>query len=159
MPIPFWFQHFEITVMSCKVDCELKNLLANSTRTTYYCFFQSLVYTRELGSPIQFTHCQQIVGTQIGMQSSMTSSIKVTRYSLLINVHEKILPSFSSCRIQACMRLTLPLKKGALAYNSCTGWVGGAGNLIPLPAVNSPRMKYRLWRQLFPDGRTSLHCI
>ena len=33
--------------------------------------------------------------------------LKVTGYSLLINFHEKILPSFSSCRIQACMRLTL----------------------------------------------------
>ena len=27
-------------------------------------------------------------------------SLKVTGYSLLINIHEKILPSFSSCRNQ-----------------------------------------------------------
>ena len=26
--------------------------------------------------------------------------------------------------------------------NSSAGWVGGAGNLIPVLAVNSPRMKY-----------------
>ena len=47
-----------------------------------------------------------------------------TGYSLLINVHEKILPSFSSCRIQTCMCLTSPLKKKvALACNSyyCLG--------------------------------------
>ena len=53
-------------------------------------------------------------------------------------------------------------KKVALACNSCAGWVGGAGNLIPVPAVNSPRTKYRLWRQLFPVERTSyriLQCI
>ena len=31
---------------------------------------------------------------------------------------------YSNYRIQACMRLTLPLKKVALACNSCTGWVG-----------------------------------
>ena len=37
--------------------------------------------------------------------------VKVTGYSLLINIHEKYYLSFSSCRIQACMRLTLPLKK------------------------------------------------
>ena len=53
-------------------------------------------------------------------------------------------------------------KKVALACNNCTGWVGGTGNLIRVPAVNSPRKKYRLRRQLFPVGRTSyhiLHCI
>ena len=33
-------------------------------------------------------------------------------------------------------------KKVALACNSCAGWVGGAGNLIAVPAVNSPRTKY-----------------
>ena len=33
-------------------------------------------------------------------------------------------------------------KKVALACNSRAGWVGGAGNLIAVPAVNSPRMKY-----------------
>ena len=33
------------------------------------------------------------------------------------------------------MRLTLPLKKVALAYNSCPGRVGGAGNLIVVPVV------------------------
>ena len=32
-------------------------------------------------------------------------------------------------------------KKVALACNSCAGWVGGAGNLIAVPAVNSPRTK------------------
>ena len=37
------------------------------------------------------------------------------------------------------MLLTLPLRKVALACNSCIGWVGGAGNLIPVPAVNSLR--------------------
>ena len=26
--------------------------------------------------------------------------------------------------------------------SACAGWVGGAGNLIALPAVNSPRTKY-----------------
>ena len=46
-----------------------------------------------------------------GGGGSDMNSIKVTGYSLLINVYEKILPSFSSCRIQACMCLTLPLKK------------------------------------------------
>ena len=66
----------------------------------------------------------------------------LTGYSLLIFVHEKILPCFSSCSMQACMHLTLLLKKVALACNSCTGWVGGAGNLIAVLAVNSPRMKY-----------------
>ena len=67
---------------------------------------------------------------------------KVTGYSLLINVYEKMLPSFYPCRIQACMHLTLPLKKVALACNSCTGWVGRAGNLIAVLAVNGPHMKY-----------------
>ena len=82
--------------------------------------------------------------------------IKVTGYSLLNSVHEKILPSFSSCRIQACMHaFNLPLKKVAIACNSCTGWVGRVGNLIPVPAVNSLRTKYRLRCQLFPVGRTS----
>ena len=33
-------------------------------------------------------------------------------------------------------------KRVALACNSCAGWVGGAGNLIAVPAVNSPRTKY-----------------
>ena len=33
-------------------------------------------------------------------------------------------------------------KKVALANNSCTGWVGGAGNLIVMPAVNSLRVRY-----------------
>ena len=33
-------------------------------------------------------------------------------------------------------------KKVALACNSCAGWVGGAGNLIAVHAVNSPRTKY-----------------
>ena len=33
-------------------------------------------------------------------------------------------------------------KKVALACNSCGGWVGGAGNLIAVPAVNSPHTKY-----------------
>ena len=50
-------------------------------------------------------------------------------------------------------------KKVALASNSSTGW---AGNLIAVPAVNSPHTKYRLWCQLFPFERTSyhiLHCI
>ena len=41
------------------------------------------------------------------------------------------------------MRLTLPLKKlhMPVTANSCAGWVGGAGNLIAVPAaaVNSPR--------------------
>ena len=53
-------------------------------------------------------------------------------------------------------------KKVALACNSCTGWVGGAGNLIAVPVVNSLRTKYRLRRQLFPVERTSyriLQCI
>ena len=53
-------------------------------------------------------------------------------------------------------------KNVALGCNSCAGWVGGAGNLISVPAVNSPRTKYLLRRQLFPVGRTSyrlLHCI
>ena len=69
--------------------------------------------------------------------------IKVTGYSLLINIHEKILPSFSSCRIQAGMHaFNFTAKKVALACNSCAGWVGGAGNLIAVPAVNSPRTKY-----------------
>ena len=45
--------------------------------------------------------------------------------------------------------------KVALACNSCTGWVGGAGNLIPVPAANSQRTKYQLRRQLIPVGRTS----
>ena len=65
--------------------------------------------------------------------------LKVTGYSLLINVHEKILPSFCLCRIQTCMRLTLLLKKVALACNSCIGWVGGACNLIAVLPVNSLR--------------------
>ena len=34
------------------------------------------------------------------------------------------------------MRLTLLLKKVALASNSCTGWASGACNLIAVPAVN-----------------------
>ena len=33
-------------------------------------------------------------------------------------------------------------KKVALACNSCAGWVGRAGNLIAVPAVNSPHTKY-----------------
>ena len=72
--------------------------------------------------------------------------LKVTGYSLLINIHEKILPSFSSCRIQAGMHAFIfTTKKVALlplACNSCAGWVGGAGNLIAVPAVNSPHTKY-----------------
>ena len=50
-------------------------------------------------------------------------------------------------------------KKVALACNSCAGWVGGAGNLIAVPAVNSPRTKYWLRRQLFPVGRTSYYTV
>ena len=50
-------------------------------------------------------------------------------------------------------------KKVALACNSCAGWVGGAGNLISVPAVNSPRTKYLLRRQLFPVGRTSYRIL
>ena len=33
-------------------------------------------------------------------------------------------------------------KKVALACNNCAGWVGGASNLIAVPAVNSLHMKY-----------------
>ena len=69
-------------------------------------------------------------------------ALKVTGYSLLINIHVKILPSFSSYRIQACVRLTLPLNKVTLVCNSCAGWVGGACNLIAVPAVNNPRTNY-----------------
>ena len=57
------------------------------------------------------------------------------------------------------MCLTLPPKNVALASNSSTGWTG---NLIAVPAVNSPHTKYRLWCQLFPFEKTSyriLHCI
>ena len=50
-------------------------------------------------------------------------------------------------------------KKVALACNSCSGCVGGAGNLIPVPAVNSQRTKYHLRRQLFPVERTSYHIL
>ena len=58
--------------------------------------------------------------------------IKVTGYGLLIiNIHEKYLHAFN-----------FTAKKVALACNSCAGWVGGAGNLIAVPAVNSPRTKY-----------------
>ena len=70
----------------------------------------------------------------------------------------KILSSLSPYRNLACMCLTLPLKNCI----SCAGCVGGAGNLIAVPAVNSLRTKYGLWHQLFPVGRTSysiLHCI
>ena len=81
-------------------------------------------------------------GVRTRQISPLHFCLKFTRYSLLINVHEKILLAFSSCRIQACMRLTLPHKKLALAFNNCTGWVGGAGNLIAVLAVNSPRTKY-----------------
>ena len=45
-------------------------------------------------------------------------------------------------------------KKVALAC-SYTDWVGGAGNLIAVLAVNGLRAKYRLRWQLFPVGRTS----
>ena len=62
---------------------------------------------------------------------------------MLINVDEKLLSSFTLCRIQACMHFNFTTKeKAALACNSCTGWVGGAGNLIAVLAVNSPRTKY-----------------
>ena len=56
----------------------------------------------------------------------------------------------------------LTTKKVVLACNRCTGWVGGAGNLISVPVVNSPHTKYRLRSQLFPVERTSyriLQCI
>ena len=33
-------------------------------------------------------------------------------------------------------------KKVSLACNSCAGWVGGARNLISVPAVNRPHTKY-----------------
>ena len=33
-------------------------------------------------------------------------------------------------------------KKVTLACNSCAGWVGGACNLIAVPAVNNPRTNY-----------------
>ena len=48
--------------------------------------------------------------------------------------------------IQVCAKLTIQdmhaFNFTALACNSCAGWVGGAGNLIAVPAVNSPRTKY-----------------
>ena len=34
--------------------------------------------------------------------------------------------------------------------------MGGAGNLIAVPAVNRLRTKYGLWRQLFPVGKNIL---
>ena len=36
----------------------------------------------------------------------------------------------------------LTAKKVALAYNSCAGWEGGAGNLIAVRAVNSLCTKF-----------------
>ena len=120
------------------------------------------------------SHCLPTHSLQV-QPIRLVHLLKVTGYSLLINIHVKILPSFSSYRIQACMRLTLPLNKVTLVCNSCAastacsahptstaGWVGGACNLIAVPAVNNLRTNYWFRRQLFPVGRTSyriLHCI
>ena len=54
------------------------------------------------------------------------------------------------------MHLTLPLQKKVALACSCTSWVGGAGNLIVVPAVNGPRTKYRLRRHLIPVGQDDL---
>ena len=68
---------------------------------------------------------------------SLTSlGIKVTGCSLLINIHENITGLFS------VHVFNFTAKKIALACNSCAGWVGGTGNLIAVPAVNSLCMKY-----------------
>ena len=82
------------------------------------------------------------VGTWSNAFLINTGILKVMDTVYLLIFMKKILPSFSSCRIQACMCLTLPLKKVALACNSCPGRVGRAGNLIVVPVVNSPHMKY-----------------
>ena len=57
------------------------------------------------------------------------------------------------------MYLTLPLKKKVALDRSCTGWVGGAGNLIAVLTVNRPCTKYRLRHQLFPGWKNILPYI
>ena len=66
-------------------------------------------------------------------------SFKVTGYGLLINIHKNITFLFF-VQDPGMHAFNFTAKKVAL--NSCAGWVGGAGNLIAMPAVNSPRMKY-----------------
>ena len=81
---------------------------------------------------------------------SDTYHIKVTGYSLLINIlffaqdpgmHEQSTNHISLVKtgLDVMQAFNFTAKK---ACNSCAGWVGGAGNLIAVPAVNSLRMKY-----------------
>ena len=51
----FWFQYFEITVMSRKLDCEFKNALVNSELrdSILVLLLNSLVSTQQLGLPDQ----------------------------------------------------------------------------------------------------------
>ena len=47
----------------------------------------------------------------------------------------------SSVQIPGMHAFNFTAKKVTLAGNSYAGWVGGAGNLIAVPAVNSPFTK------------------
>ena len=83
---------------------------------------------------------------------------QVTGYSLLINIHENITFLFFA-QDPGMHASNFTAKKVALACNSCAGWVGGAGNLIAVPAVNSPRTIYEVltsasviscWKNILP---------
>ena len=63
------------------------------------------------------------------MLNEVYSKLLRLRSTVCSLIFGKLLPYFSLFRIQACMYLTLPLKKVALACNNCAGWVGGVGNL------------------------------
>ena len=70
------------------------------------------------------------------------SCLMVMEYSLLINFHEKNINFPFFVQNPGMHAFNFTAKKAALASNSCTGWVGGACNLIAVPAVNSLRTKY-----------------
>ena len=63
--------------------------------------------------------------------SAINIHLKVTGYRFLINIHEKYYTFLFSMQ-----------DPGMHAFNFTIGWVGGAGNLIAVPAVSNLHMKY-----------------
>ena len=73
-------------------------------------------------------------------RSSVQCTVKVTGYSLLINIHKKYY--LFPVQDPGMHAFNLTTKKVALACNSSAGWVGRAGNLIAVRAVNSLCTKF-----------------
>ena len=80
--------------------------------------------------------------TTLCLKYGGTCKLKVTGYSLYINIHEKYITFLFFVQDPGMHALNFTAKKVGLACNSCAGWVGGAGNLIAVPAVYSRRTKY-----------------